>query len=85
MKKMKRIALVAHHNRKKDRIEWVEWNWNALLDHTLICTGTTGALVETALQERRQSDEAEGGDHEAEVGPVGRGSAIGLHDRRRRN
>lgn len=49
MKKMKRIALVAHDNRKKDLIEWVEWNCNALLDHKLICTGTTGALVETAL------------------------------------
>lgn len=52
MKKTKRIALVAHDNRKKDLIEWVEWNWNALLDHTLICTGTTGFLVEEALRKR---------------------------------
>jgi len=52
MKSSKRIALVAHDNRKKDLIEWVEWNWNALLDHQLICTGTTGALVENALKSR---------------------------------
>ena len=49
MKGSKRIALVAHDNRKRDLIEWVEWNWKGLLDHTLICTGTTGALVEGAL------------------------------------
>lgn len=52
MKSRKCIALVAHDNRKKDLIEWVEWNWNALLDHTLICTGTTGSLVEEALQKK---------------------------------
>ncbi|MBI2619422.1 MAG: methylglyoxal synthase [Ignavibacteriales bacterium] len=50
MKSQKRIALVAHDNRKKDLIEWVEWNREALLEHTLICTGTTGAMVETALK-----------------------------------
>lgn len=50
MKRHKRIALVAHDNRKQDLIEWVEWNWNALLEHQLVCTGTTGALVEKALR-----------------------------------
>lgn len=49
MKSVKRIALVAHDNRKKDLIEWVEWNWENLLDHQLICTGTTGTLVEKAI------------------------------------
>jgi len=52
MKEIKRIALVAHDNRKKDLIEWVEWNWNALLNHQLICTGTTGVLVEEALKSK---------------------------------
>lgn len=52
MKSKKRIALVAHDNRKKDLIEWVEWNWSALLDHSLICTGTTGRLVEEALKSK---------------------------------
>ena len=52
MKSIKRIALVAHDNRKKDLIEWVEWNWSALLDHKLICTGTTGTMVEDALKNK---------------------------------
>lgn len=52
MKTTKRIALVAHDNRKKDLIEWVEWNWSALMDHTLICTGTTGTLVEDVLKKK---------------------------------
>ena len=26
MEKIKRIAMIAHDNRKKDLIEWVEWN-----------------------------------------------------------
>jgi len=46
---IKNIALVAHDNRKKDLIEWVEWNYETLIPHNLICTGTTGKLVEKAL------------------------------------
>jgi methylglyoxal synthase len=49
MEASKRIALVAHDNRKKDLIEWVEWNWSVLVNHQLVCTGTTGRLVEDAL------------------------------------
>ncbi len=49
MNKHKTIALVAHDNRKADMVEWVEWNWEKLLKHKLICTGTTGRLVEEAL------------------------------------
>jgi methylglyoxal synthase len=45
----KRVALVAHDNCKKDLVEWVEWNWKQLLDHRLICTGTTGRLVEETI------------------------------------
>jgi methylglyoxal synthase len=52
MKKTKRIALVAHDNRKKDLLEWVSWNWNSLVDHQLICTGTTGKLIEKLLDEK---------------------------------
>lgn len=53
---MKRIALVAHDNRKKDLIEWVEWNWEILINHKLICTGTTGNLVEKTLQQKLQEN-----------------------------
>lgn len=49
MNASKRIALVAHDNRKKDLIEWVEWNWGVLINHQMVCTGTTGGLVEEAM------------------------------------
>jgi methylglyoxal synthase len=48
--------LVAHDNRKSDLIEWVEWNWKVLSDHQIICTGTTGKLVEEALKKRITKD-----------------------------
>ncbi|KPJ65688.1 MAG: methylglyoxal synthase [Syntrophobacter sp. DG_60] len=57
MEEIKRIALVAHDNRKKDLIEWVEWNWDILLSHELVCTGTTGKLVEKALKSKIGKDQ----------------------------
>jgi methylglyoxal synthase len=51
-KKSKTIGLVAHDNRKRDLIEWVDWNFTILVQHRLVCTGTTGKLVEEALQAR---------------------------------
>ncbi len=50
MDSVKTIALVAHDNRKKALIEWVTWNHRLLLQHELVCTGTTGRLVENALR-----------------------------------
>ncbi len=49
---MKRIALVAHDNRKKDLVEWVEWNHEILIKHHLICTGTTGKLIDEAIRKK---------------------------------
>lgn len=57
MKPIKNIALVAHDNRKKDLIEWVEWNLNILVPHKLICTGTTGKLVEETLEKIAEKDQ----------------------------
>jgi methylglyoxal synthase len=57
MKKIKRIALVAHDNRKKDLLEWVDWNWNLLAGHELICTGTTGNLIENLLGKKLDSSQ----------------------------
>ncbi|WP_319559223.1 methylglyoxal synthase [Marispirochaeta sp.] len=57
MKQRKNIALVAHDNRKKDLIEWVEWNWQLLSLHNMICTGTTGRMVEECLIERMEVDD----------------------------
>jgi len=49
---LKNIALVAHDNRKADLIEWTIWNYETLIPHNLICTGTTGRLVEEALNKK---------------------------------
>jgi methylglyoxal synthase len=57
MELSKRIALVAHDNCKKDLVEWVEWNWKLLLHHHLICTGTTGKLVEEAIARKTDGKE----------------------------
>ncbi|HET9278505.1 MAG TPA: methylglyoxal synthase [Flavitalea sp.] len=45
----KRIALVAHDNKKKDLIEWAEFNKTVLARHELFATGTTGKLLEETL------------------------------------
>jgi len=58
MEKSKNIALVAHDNRKKDLAEWVEFNYKTLLGHQLICTGTTGKLVEETLLKKLEPGEA---------------------------
>lgn len=43
------IALVAHDNMKVDLAEWVDENMNTLAAHDLVCTGTTGKMVEHRL------------------------------------
>jgi methylglyoxal synthase len=60
MEKYKNIALIAHDNRKKDLIEWVEWNWDKLRNHKLTCTGTTGKLVEDALGKKLLENSKDG-------------------------
>ena len=57
MKARKNIALVAHDNRKRDLIEWVEWNVRLLVEHTLTCTGNTGTLIEVAIQNKLSKDD----------------------------
>jgi methylglyoxal synthase len=41
----RRIALVAHDNKKADLIEWATFNRGTLSEHDLVATGTTGSLL----------------------------------------
>ncbi|NOY38626.1 MAG: methylglyoxal synthase [Chlorobi bacterium] len=43
--KIKTIGLVAHDNRKKDLLEWIDFNREKLETHRLVCTGTTGRMI----------------------------------------
>lgn len=45
----KRIALVAHDNKKRDLIEWAKFNQGSLSGHALYATGTTGLMLEETL------------------------------------
>jgi methylglyoxal synthase len=58
MEELKRIALVAHDNRKRDLVEWVEWNYKRLIRHKLICTGTTGKLIEETIRAKLASEDS---------------------------
>src|SRR5579885_2754065 len=45
----KRIALVAHTNKKQDLLEWAKFNRELLTKHELYSTATTGKMLETEL------------------------------------
>jgi len=47
--KQKRIALVAHDNRKEILIEWAKKNKKTLIKHKLYATDTTGKLIRDTL------------------------------------
>ena len=75
---IKSIALVAHDNRKKDLVEWVEWNYMELKHHKLICTGTTGSLVEEAIKNKvGKSTELEYKMLKLKSGPLGGDQQLG--------
>ena len=49
MKPDKKIALVAHDNKKSDLIEWTKYNRVLLAHHQIYATGTTGEMLEQEL------------------------------------
>jgi len=75
--KRQTIALVAHDNRKKDLIEWVEFNKASLLNHKLVCTGTTGRMVEAALLQNRSKHEPKPDITLLKSGPLGGDQQLG--------
>src|SRR5215470_3495105 len=64
----KRIALVAHDNKKRDLLEWAEYNKSLLTKHELYATGTTGKLLEQQLGVEV---------HKLQSGPLGGDQQIG--------
>ena len=45
----KKIALVAHDNKKRDLLEWAKFNRDLLAHHVVYATGTTGATLQREL------------------------------------
>ena len=45
----RRIALIAHDNKKQDMLEWAEYNLPLLGHHQLFATATTGRLLQDQL------------------------------------
>ncbi len=45
----RRIALIAHDNKKRDMLEWAEYNLDLLTGHELFATATTGHLLQQEL------------------------------------
>src|SRR5262245_16223945 len=45
----KKIALVAHDNKKSDLLEWAAYNRALLAHHVVYATGTTGTILEQEL------------------------------------
>jgi len=77
MEKRLNIALVAHDNMKRDLAEWVEWNWEKLLQHHIICTGTTGKMVSATLREHYGEEEIESEITFLKSGPLGGDQQLG--------
>ena len=77
MGERKRIALIAHDNRKPDLLEWARYNRGTLSRHLLYATGTTGMWLESdvGLEVKRFLSGPLGGDQQ-----VGAGIAEGRID-----
>jgi methylglyoxal synthase len=68
MKKKKRIALIAHDNRKMDLLEWAKYNHELLAEHELFGTGTTGQMIANELKLKV---------HRFKSGPLGGDQQVG--------
>ncbi|MFI3332989.1 MAG: methylglyoxal synthase [Rikenellaceae bacterium] len=66
----KKVALVAHDFMKRDLAEWVDWNCTVLSTHALVCTGTTGKMVEKTLLDHKTKNGCKNIDNEGEALPL---------------
>jgi methylglyoxal synthase len=77
VQELKTIALVAHDNRKNDLIERVNWNYMALTKHKIVCTGTTGNMVENVLKGNSPKEDSEFEIKKLKSGPLGGDQQLG--------
>lgn len=68
MEAKKKIALIAHDNKKFELVEWATLHKTTLGKHELFATGTTGTMVEKELQQPV---------HKFQSGPLGGDQQIG--------
>jgi methylglyoxal synthase len=68
MSSTKRIALVAHDQKKADLLDWAKYNRALLAQHEIYATGTTGKLLEETLEIEV---------HKLKSGPLGGDQQIG--------
>jgi len=68
LKQKKRIAIIAHNNKKHDILEWAKFNRLFLAQHELYATGTTGRLLEQEVGIEV---------HKLQSGPLGGDQQIG--------
>ncbi len=64
----KKIALVAHDNKKLDLLDWAKFNSNQLANYEIYATGTTGDTLEHQLGFKV---------HKLQSGPLGGDQQIG--------
>lgn len=65
----KRIAMVAHDERKQDMLEWLERHSRAFVGHQIIGTGTTAGLIANTFRELNV--------HPLKSGPLGGDQQLG--------
>jgi methylglyoxal synthase len=68
LRQIKRIAIIAHNNKKQDILEWAKFNKIFLMQHELYATGTTGRLIE---------EEIGCSIHKLQSGPLGGDQQVG--------
>lgn len=73
MERQKRIALIAHDNKKAALLEWARFNREVLARHSLCATGTTGQIIasELGLEISRFASGPLGGDQQIGAQIVG--------------
>jgi len=77
MSQTQTIALVAHDNRKQDLMDWVGYNWEKLLAHQIVATGTTGRMLEGVLLSKVNQSEQKPQVHKLKSGPLGGDQQLG--------